>query len=176
MVIYGREGIQTRGEAYALLARAVREHWRLDDLPEMARGEHGKPFFPGYPQCRFNLSHSGGFALCALSGREVGADIQQIRPHRPGFAQQVCSPEELDWLDGGDFWTRFALLWSMKEAAVKYTGRGLIRPISAIRVPLPREGERLLEWEGLWFGLYAGPGWRGVVCGEELPPEHIYWE
>ena len=174
MVVYIREGIARREEAYGLLELAAKEHWQLPALPEMARAEGGKPFFPAFPHCRFNLSHSGDFALCALSDREVGADIQRIRPHRPGFAEAVCSSDELRWLkEGEDFWGRFAQLWSLKEAKVKYAGTGLRRPIADIRVPLPRPGERLLEQAGLWFMLYAGDGWRGAVCSEQPPPQQL---
>ena len=83
MVLYGAEHLTERAQAYDLLERAARLHWGWDRLPEMAREERGKPYFPGAPQYHFNLSHSGPFALCALSDRPVGVDIQVVQAGGP---------------------------------------------------------------------------------------------
>ena len=77
MVLYGLDGMTYRSQAYGLLAVGLREHWDLEQLPSIARGKRGKPLFPDFPQLRFNLSHSGPRALCALDRDEVGVDIQQ---------------------------------------------------------------------------------------------------
>ena len=37
--------------------------------------DKGKPYFEGDPMY-FSLSHSGSFALCAVSDRPVGADLE----------------------------------------------------------------------------------------------------
>ncbi|MGC1853430.1 MAG: hypothetical protein WA687_13430, partial [Solirubrobacterales bacterium] len=64
--------------------RRVLAHY-LDADPgeiELRTGEYGKPALadPGAP-LRFNLSHSSGAALIAVAcGREVGIDIERIRP------------------------------------------------------------------------------------------------
>src|SRR5688572_22315652 len=42
-------------------------------------GTWGKPFIRGARELHFNLSHSGDAALCAVSRREVGIDVQRIR-------------------------------------------------------------------------------------------------
>ena len=76
MVIYSANGLTRRSQARELLALAAKEHWGLSPLPEIARHEGGKPFFPGHEDLHFNLSHSGELALCALDGAPVGADIQ----------------------------------------------------------------------------------------------------
>ena len=55
------------GDAYGLLAELVKTEYGLSPLPETAREESGKPFFPGFRALHFNLSHSGTLALCALS-------------------------------------------------------------------------------------------------------------
>lgn len=176
MVLYGAAGLTRRQQAHDLLARAAEEHWGLSPLPNLARGPHGKPFFPDLDSLVFNLSHSGPFALCALSDSPVGVDIQIVRSWRPGLPGRVCSDRELNWLEQGpDRWERFCRLWTLKEALVKQRGTGLTRPISDIRVPLPDEDDRLLEREGLWFRTYRGAGWRGAVCGLERPPEVIRW-
>ena len=176
MVVYGAAGPDSRKLARELLALAAAERWGLSPLPALARSEHGKPYFPDRPDCRFNWSHSGPLALCALGETPVGADVQVVKVWRPGLPARVCGPEELAWLEGQpDRWAAFTALWALKESRAKYTGRGLTVPIRSISVPLPRPGTTLLSREGLWFRLYAGPDWRAAVCADSPPPPSILW-
>lgn len=83
----------------------------LDEEPgriRLERGEHGKPRLADpQGQLRFNLSHSGGIALVAVSGEfEVGVDVEAVQPKR----------EEA-------FYRR----WASHEARVKCLGTGLLR-------------------------------------------------
>ena len=155
--------------AWALLARCVREVWGLEPLPAVARGEHGKPRFPDHPDHHFNLSHSGPYSLCALSDSPVGADIQIVKDSwNPRLPQRVCSPEQLAWLEGQPDRNRaFALLWTLKEARVKYEGTGLGDNIRGIPVPIPVPGQTLYPLDGLWFRIYEGEDFFAAVCGEE---------
>lgn len=183
MVLYGARGLTERRQAYALLERAARMTWNLDRLPEIARGERGKPYFPALPQCCFNLSHSGSLALCALSDRPVGVDIQVVRPAwSPKLVDRTCTPEERTWLAAlGDRPEDFAALWACKESAGKESGYGLPYPPSRLAVPLPKGGgpfapEKVYPLEGRRLRIYAGQGWRGAVCAWEEPPEAICWQ
>ena len=78
MVIYGTTELSERRQARELLAWGAAEHWGLTPLPPLERGPMGKPFFAGLEGRCFNLSHSGTLALCALSDRPVGVDIQVV--------------------------------------------------------------------------------------------------
>lgn len=170
MVIYRAKGLTSRGQARELLALAVREVWGLSPLPEIARQEHGKPFFPKYEDLHFNLSHSGELALCAVDSAPVGVDIQVVKEWRPSLTRRVCSAEELAWLEGQpELWPAFTRLWTLKEARAKESGRGLTTSIRDIRVPLPQEEPVRLD--GLWFQSWSGPGWAAAVCGHAKPPE-----
>ena len=176
VVIYAAKDLTDRKQAYDLLTLAAGEQWELTALPAMERSPRGKPYFPNIESRHFNLSHSGTLALCVLDSCPVGADIQIVKEHRPGLPEKVCSQGELAWLSQGpDLWRRFALLWTLKEAKVKYTGAGLTNPISAIRVPLPTGDEPLLHLDGLWFRVFSGEDWQGAVCGETPPPDGILW-
>ena len=170
MVIYCADGLSSRAQARELLALAAKEYWGLSPLPEIARQEGGKPFFPGRKDLHFNLSHSGALALCALDGAPVGVDIQIVKGWRPSLPRRVCSGSELAWLEGqAEFWPAFTRLWALKEARAKESGLGLTASIRDIRVPLPGEGPVLLD--GLWFRSWSGPGWAAAVCGGSEPPE-----
>lgn len=90
-------------------------------------GEKGKPYFRDYP-FYFNLSHSGDYVLCALSTKEVGADVQQHRAGAGGrIAARYFSEQERAALEsckgGGD--ELFFRLWTRKEAYGKLTGEGI---------------------------------------------------
>ena len=151
----------------------VREVWGLSPLPEIARREGGKPFFPDREELHFNLSHSGDLALCGLDRAPVGVDIQIVKAWRPGLPRRVCSTAELAWLDAQPrLWPAFTLLWTLKEARAKESGQGLTTSIRDIRVPLPGPGP--LEMDGLRFRTWTGPGWAAAVCGHSEPPEKIF--
>lgn len=132
--------------AYRLLALVLRRECGLEALPEIARGAREKPFFPGFPQIHFNLSHSRGAAVCALHDRPVGVDVEQLR----SAPQRLAAGMEDE---------AFFRLWTAKEATIKREGRGveaLLRPLE----PDPRC--RCLE------GFL--PGWTVTVCPTEPGP------
>lgn len=129
--------------AWALLKLALERESGLSPLPETAKGEGGKPFFPDRPDLCFNLSHSRGGVACALHDKAVGVDIEGLR-QSPKHLGRGMEPEE------------FFRRWTAREALVKRRGGGI--------VDLLREGEgdplcRCLE------GLL--PGWVVTVCPSE---------
>lgn len=151
------------GNAYALLAAMAREHWAMEELPPLVRQPGGKPTLnlPGY---EFSISHSGALALCALSERPVGADLELVRPRRAGLPRYALSEGEFAWFEGrGSRWEDFYTLWTLKEARVKCTGEGLRRAAREISVPLLVPGESRV-WEGFAFTALEGEGWRGALC------------
>lgn len=165
MELFLCKNITRREDAYALLDYAARRRWGLARLPDLARGEQGKPYFPAFPDYHFNISHSGHFALCALDGRPVGVDIEVIRPHHPNLTQRICSTEELDWLEGQeDQVNALCKLWTRKEALVKYRGTGLTMPLREICPPLPP----LDKQDGLQFNSIIAREFCACVCGETL--------
>lgn len=157
------------GDAYELLGELVTAEYGLADLPPVEREENGKPFFPGAPGLHFNLSHSGGLSLCGAGGAPLGVDVELVRPRRAGLAKYVLSEAEYAWFQqqGGD-WGTFYTLWTLKEARVKCTGRGLRQAPRTIAVPLLAPGEEG-TLDGLVFRAYSGENWRAAACC--VPPE-----
>lgn len=169
-LLLGSRGGEGRAEARALLALALEEGFGLRQMPEIARGERGKPYFPSHPQIHFNLSHSGPLALCAVGEEPVGVDIEVLRPRSPRLPQRALTPEELVWYDArGRRWEDFYTLWTRKESLVKYTGAGLYDP-RQVQPPLPEEegGEPLVR-------SWAGEDWRAALCGRGPLPASIRW-
>ncbi len=145
-----------KGDAYTLLKDAVKQVWSWDSLPEISRLSNGKPIFSQYPDCYFNLSHSGEMVLCALSDHPVGVDIEIVRPRKSEFPDYVFKGAEYErYLKLGGDWNAFYILWTEKESIIKYTGEGLK---AWRRAALP---------EGCVMTNLSGEGWRGAVCGHE---------
>lgn len=160
-VIYGMRGEDGRLLSRLLLERAVRLTWGWENLPPVETSARGKPFFPDFPQHWFSLSHSGGYALCALSDAgPVGVDIEVVRPHREGLPQYAFTEEELAEFDGS--WEDFARLWTRKESRCKMLDSPLYPPRKAAVPDCP-------------CGSYAGDGWRAAVCCSDEPPEAMIW-
>ena len=132
--------------------------------PERVRltaSAYGKPFVrPGREDrpLSFNLSHSGGFALCAFSrDGEVGVDIERVRAFSDlrSLADFVLHPEEagaLASLPEPEHLAGFFELWTKKEAFVKALGKGLSHPPNSFSVPLGASSGtvRCAEAEGSW--------------------------
>ncbi|MBR2986805.1 MAG: hypothetical protein IKC63_02170 [Clostridia bacterium] len=83
------------------------------------RTPSGKPYLDGAPFC-FNLSHSGDYAVCALSQTAVGVDIEKIVPIslkviRRFFGLSVLSPVEQMRL-----WTRYESYGKMAGCGIPY--------------------------------------------------------
>lgn len=161
-VIFGAEGENGRELSRTLLAAAVREAWGWEAVPELERSPRGKPEFADRPGRWLSLSHSGGFALCALSDDgPVGVDIEVVRPHREGLPGYALSAGELEGFDGS--WEDFCRLWTLKESWCKREDSALFPPRN---VPTPPPCPH---------GSYAGEGWRAAVCCCGTVPAEICW-
>ena len=102
-------------------------------------GANGKPrLAPGASaDLRFNLSHSGDVALIAVRlGREVGVDLEKVRPGVDGAAilrDCFTAPERLGLsaLADDEPGETFFRAWVRREALAKATGRGIVSPPAA---------------------------------------------
>lgn len=161
-VIYGRSGGNGNALAWPLLAEAVGLAWGWDKLPSVARSGRGKPYFPDRPDRWFSISHSGGLALCALSGDgPVGVDVERVRPRKAGLFDYALSPAERAAFDGT--WEDFYRLWTLKESWCKREDIPLYPP-RRLEMPPPCPYES-----------YSGEGWRAAVCCSGPVPREIVW-
>jgi len=99
----------------------------------------------------FNLSHSHGLAVYAFAlGREVGVDVELIRPEFTGedIAERYFSSRELTELRALSQDLRaegFFNCWTRKEAYVKARGEGLQIPLKDFDVSLAPDEPPVLE-------------------------------
>jgi len=147
--------------------------------------EHGKPELSTGSDLRFNLSHTEGAAVVAVTrARRVGVDVERIRQNLNPLelADRFFSREESDWLRSQPVSQQFAAFfacWTAKEAYVKACGGGLSMPLTAFAV-IPRSGNAKLQLQiygdpesaGRWslWQLDFGPDLRSALAVEGENP------
>lgn len=145
-------------------------------------GVHGKPYLRS-PQARleFNLSHSNGRALIAVSrGIQLGVDVEAVRPvdEMETIMTNYFSPLERDQLRSLPAMQKpegFFNAWTRKEAYVKGRGDGFHLPLNRFSVSLvPGKPARLLDetekqpgsdgWRLVNLSLAAGAGYCAALA------------
>jgi phosphopantetheinyl transferase len=124
---------------------------------------HGRPTVAGDDRISFSVSHSGSFAVIALTDGDVtvGVDVEEVRPRRRlgALAARVLNDEEhTAWLaidDDGARLRSFLRMWTAKEAYLKALGIGIATRLRD--VPARVEG-----WQTR--ALDVGPTRIGALC------------
>lgn len=99
------------------------------------RGEKGKPRLDGAPSFFFNVSHSGGCAVCAFDARPVGVDVEEVRPARSRAAARCFSAEERAAIArAADPLLAFFCVWTAKESVIKQRGSSLAADLRSLNV------------------------------------------
>ncbi len=138
----------------------------------MDYGEKGKPYLKDYP-FYFNLSHSGEYVICAVSDREVGADIQRCSMEKgerlERIARRFFSPEEMAALvrcrEQAERAALFYRLWTRKEAYGKLTGSGIGAALNKNFLPPESEGET--NGDSVFWQEWQYPaGYRIALCAQ----------
>lgn len=112
--------------SYLLLLYALQENYGITN-PRIAYGRYGRPYLIEYPDIYFNISHCPKGCVCAVSDKEIGVDIQDVRPFSWEVAKRVCCENELRLLqDNKDKARMFTRIWTMKESYGKMTGEGIM--------------------------------------------------
>lgn len=119
--------------------RVAPEQWGFGHNP------FGRPFIespPAYNQLHFNVSHTKGLTVCAISElAEIGIDVENVAQERDflAMARGFFAHSECQWLavtPEADLRRNFYALWTLKEAYVKAKGMGLSIPLSSMSFDL----------------------------------------
>ena len=120
-----------------LLRDMLETHFGLKN-PVFSANSKGKPILLN-SYLHFNISHSKNFVACAIDTKPVGIDIQSYNEMNPlRIMEKICTEEESEFIktgaDGTETLKRFYMVWSAKEAYLKYTGEGLSGGLQQISV------------------------------------------
>lgn len=127
-----------------LLRRLLRDETGTADWPVIV-GAHGRPHLESTgsrPAPDINLSHCTGLAAAALTmdGR-IGIDVESLDRdvNAEGLAKRYFTADETRVIEqapeGGRNET-FLRVWTAKEAVMKAIGRGLLIPLTDVRVDI----------------------------------------
>ncbi len=120
--------------------------------------ERGKPYAVGL-NVFFNVSHSGNFVVCAVSDKEIGIDIERIRPIKPNAAEKFACPDEIEYINSAE--NGFFKIWTLKEAYFKCIGTGLGADIKKVSFEI-RQNEIQCNVHGFECSFYDIA--NGYIC------------
>ncbi len=102
----------------------------------IAIDEFGKPYLKDHENFHFNISHTKGAIVCALSDNPVGVDIEKIKPFNRGIIDRFFTQSERTYiyLSYERQNERFIEIWTRKEAYVKWIGKGIEIPFNSFDV------------------------------------------
>jgi Phosphopantetheinyl transferase len=124
----------------------------------------GKPYLTddAATPLHFNLSHSGSFAMLALSDRiPVGIDIEEMKPLKEDIAGYFFSARErvsLRRLPPDGYLQGFYRCWTRKEALVKGRGDGLTTALDSFDVSIGRQAT--VDLSRLDKGVSGSDRWK----------------
>ena len=114
-----------------------REILKLMEIKEynVIKNKYGKPYFEK-ENIYFNLSHSKEYIAAAFYKKEIGIDIQDIKPVSERMYRRCLSFKEQECINDTDFDkdTWFTYIWTRKEAYIKYLGKSILTDLSVINV------------------------------------------
>ena len=152
-------------------------------------GPNGKPVLSRKTDSldlRFNLSHSHGLAMLAVAlGREVGIDVERIRP---GIADEGIQAHIFTAHEQAEFQhtvlaerdREFLRRWTCKEAFVKALGDGLQIPLNSFEVSFATCTSPVLRGPGCepWnlFSFSSGDEYVAALVVEGKTKRLKFWD
>ncbi len=122
----------------------------------------------GKPRCmnslvKFNYSHSGTKAACAVSDKEIGVDIEEIKPRSQDVARKFATEAELEYI--GDSLENLLKIWVLKEAYLKCLGTGIRDNLKDAEFIIEDSGNVICSDKSVKATLYDNtPGYIAAVC------------
>lgn len=104
--------------------------------------EYGKPFAKDL-NVNFSISHSGDYAICAVSDKKIGIDIEKIREINPKSASKFACKNEEEYIFAHE--NGFFEIWTLKEAYFKCIGTGLGADIKNVNFSISENGVHCSE-------------------------------
>ena len=142
----------------------------ITEFPQILKNRYGKPFF-AESSLHFNISHCSKAVCCAVSGNNIGADIQDTVTDFESIIGVVMSEREQNLIRSSDDpCITFTKLWSLKESYVKYLGTGLGNNMAETEFLC---GDDSFTVHGCRFTVKAFDCCQVSVCTEKEDPVFI---
>jgi len=110
-----------------LVRNAISEEFNIEkDKIRFCVGKNGKPYTKS-AEVEFSISHSKNIAVCAISDKPVGIDVEYIHGVNLSIVQKCFARDEQNYVfeDREKTRQRFFEIWTRKEAYVKLHGTGV---------------------------------------------------
>lgn len=126
-------------------------------------GKLGKPYAKNLPGVSFNVSHTKGMLLCAVSIEgNIGVDVELVRKAPSSVMKRAFHEEEKAYVEEASdkeelYNRRFFQIWTQKEAYTKYLGTGISSKLSEINTLSSELAPHYRIWEenGFIFTVYT---------------------
>ena len=140
--------------AYLLLKKMLSDENITNPLFKV--GKYGKAYISNNDNIHFNLSHSGKMVLCAISDKEVGADIEYNDSAIDlNIAKNYFYNSEYDNIMNAENPSEeFFRYWVLKESYMKYTGLGMNLKLNSFEIIIRDEIKLKNNNENLKFNLF----------------------
>lgn len=125
--------------SYVLTEYIVKEVYGKDAAIEIVYNRYGKPALKNYPDIKYNITHSGEWVIIAYNNKDIGIDIEKIRPVTIKIAKYFTDSEkEYLYSKHGDENENIIRLWTIKESYLKFLGKGLSQSLKSFSVDLEK--------------------------------------
>ena len=151
--------------AYLLLKKLLSEENITDSIFKTEK--YGKAYISNHENIHFNLSHSGKMVLCAISDREIGADIEYIDPtidlniakhyfYNSAYENIMNAKNRPD---------EFFKYWVLKESYMKYTGLGMNLQLDSFEIMIEDTIRLKNDKNNLKFNLFDIENYKIGIAG-----------
>ena len=151
--------------AYLLLKKLLTDENITN--PIFKTEKYGKAYISNYENIYFNLSHSGKIVLCAISDREVGADVEYIDPEIDlDIAKNYFYNEEYtSIMKSYNPSEEFFKYWVLKESYMKYTGLGMNLELDSFEIIIEDTIRLKNDKKNLKFNLFNIKNYNIGIAG-----------
>lgn len=119
--------------SYLLLWFSLKQNSLIKYSPSFTYDANQKPYIAENNNIFFNISHTNGCVICAISDNEIGVDIEKIRTINLNISKKICTPSEQKLFDKSSKKATFLLkVWTKKESYVKMKSGSIFSDYSKI--------------------------------------------
>lgn len=114
--------LEQSAAAELAICAAMKNSGRPFAPPDYAYKESGQPTIQNG---HISISHTEGYAACAISRHPVGIDVEREHTFSKAAAKRILSPQEELLRESANADELLSRVWTVKESFLKMTGEGI---------------------------------------------------